>query len=60
VVVLPRSISLRNPIWDFDRLLKAENKTKWRSRDLNPFIGIFGFYAYVAGMEMSTHVFTHV
>jgi hypothetical protein len=39
--------------WDFDRLSKAERKSKQRSRDLNPFLGIFGFWAYVTGMGMS-------
>jgi hypothetical protein len=35
----------------FDLLLglrqavKAERKSKWRSQDLNPFLGIFGFWA---------------
>jgi hypothetical protein len=46
--------------WDFDRLSKAERKSKWRSRDLGPFLGIFGFWAYVTGMGMSAHGFTHV
>jgi hypothetical protein len=45
--------------WDFDRLLKVEHKSKRRSWDLGPFLGIFGFWAYVTGMGMSTHGFTH-
>jgi hypothetical protein len=31
-----------------------------RSQDLNPFLGIFGFWDYVMGMGMSAHGFTHV
>jgi hypothetical protein len=46
--------------WDFDRLSKVERKSKRRSRDLGPFLGIFGFWAYVMGMGMSAHGFTHV
>jgi hypothetical protein len=38
--------------WDFDRLSKAEHKSKRRSWDLSPFLGIFGFWAYVTGMGM--------
>jgi hypothetical protein len=29
------------PFWDFDRLLKVDRKSKWRSRDLGPFLGPF-------------------
>jgi hypothetical protein len=29
------------PFWDFDRLSKVEHKSKWRSRDLGPFLGPF-------------------
>jgi hypothetical protein len=29
------------PFWEFDRLSKVKNKTKWRSRDLDPFLGNF-------------------
>jgi hypothetical protein len=29
------------PFWDFDRLSKAERKSKWRSWDLGPFLGPF-------------------
>jgi hypothetical protein len=47
------------PFWDFDRLSKAERKSKRRSWDIEPFLGIFGFWAYVMGMGMSTHGFTH-
>jgi hypothetical protein len=36
--------------WDFDRLVEAERKAKQRSRDLAPFLGIFGFRVYVTGM----------
>jgi hypothetical protein len=46
-------------ILDFDRLSKAERKSKQRSRDLDPFLGIFGFWDYVTGMGMSAHGFTH-
>jgi hypothetical protein len=45
--------------WDFDRLSKVERKTKQRSQDLDPFLGIFGFWDYVTGMGMSAHGFTH-
>jgi hypothetical protein len=45
--------------WDFDRLSKVERKSKQRSRDLSPFLGIFGFWAYVTGMGMLAHGFTH-
>jgi len=31
------------PFWDFEKLSKAECKSKWRSQDLGPFLGIFGF-----------------
>jgi hypothetical protein len=37
-------------LWDFDRLSKMERKSKQRSQDLDPFLGIFGFWAYVTGM----------
>jgi hypothetical protein len=46
--------------WDFDRLSKVECKSKRKSRDLGPFLGVFGFWAYVTGMGMSTHGFNHV
>jgi hypothetical protein len=38
---------------------KAERKSKWRSRDISPFLGIFWFWAYVMGMGMLAHGFTH-
>jgi hypothetical protein len=38
---------------------KAERKSKHRSQDLSPFLGIFGFWAYVTSMGMSSHGFTH-
>jgi hypothetical protein len=41
-------------------MLKVERKLKWRLRDLGPFLGLFGFWAYVMGMGMSAHGFTHV
>ena len=28
--------------------------------DLDPFLGLFGFWAYVTGMGMQAHGFTHV
>jgi hypothetical protein len=40
--------------------VEGEHKTKRRSWDLGPFLGIFGFWAYVTGMGMSAHGFTHV
>jgi hypothetical protein len=49
----------------FDLLLglrqavEGRAKSKRRSWDLNPFLGIFGFWAYVMGMGMSAHGFTH-
>jgi hypothetical protein len=46
--------------WDFDRLLKVGHKSKQISWDLGPFLGIFGFWAYVTDMGMSAHGFTHV
>jgi hypothetical protein len=45
--------------WDFGKLSKKEYKTKKISRDLGPFLGIFGFWDYVKGMGMSAHGFTH-
>jgi hypothetical protein len=40
---------------------RMERKTKSkRSWDLDPFLGIFGFWDYVTGMGMSAHGFTHV
>jgi len=45
--------------WDFDRLSKMKHKTKHKSRDLGPFLGIFGFFSYVMGMGMLSHGFTH-
>jgi hypothetical protein len=55
-----RSLVRFDLFWDFDRLSKVERKSKRRSRDLGPFLGIFGFWAYVTGMGMSAHGFTHV
>jgi hypothetical protein len=46
--------------WDFDRLSKEKCKLKQRLWNLGPFLGIFGFWAYVMGMGMSAHGFTHV
>jgi hypothetical protein len=47
--------------WDFDRLSKAECNMKRRSRELGPLFRVFwDFWAYVMGMGMSTHGFTHV
>jgi hypothetical protein len=37
-----------------------ERKLKQRSHDLGPFLGIFGFWAYVTEMGMSAHGFTNV
>jgi hypothetical protein len=45
--------------WDFDGLSKVEHKMKQRSRDLGPFLRLFGFGDYVTGMGMSAHGFTH-
>jgi hypothetical protein len=45
--------------WDFDRLTKVKRKTKRRSRDIGPSLGLFGFWGYVMGMGMSAHGFTH-
>jgi hypothetical protein len=55
-----RSLVRFDLFWDFDRLSKVERKSKQRSWDLDPFLGIFGFWAYVTGMGMSAHGFTHV
>jgi hypothetical protein len=41
-------------------LSKVEHKTKWRSRDLSPHLGIFGIWDYVTGMGMLSHGFTNV
>jgi hypothetical protein len=30
-----------NLFWDFDSLSKDDQNTKWKSRDLNPFLGPF-------------------
>jgi hypothetical protein len=46
--------------WDFYRLSKEELKLKGRSWISAPCLGIFGLWAYVMGMGMSTHGFTHV
>ena len=54
------SLVMFDLLWDFDRLSKMECKSKQRSWDLDPFLGIFGFWAYVMGMGMSAHGFTHV
>jgi uncharacterized membrane protein YidH (DUF202 family) len=45
---------------DFDRLSKEERKSKKRLQNLGPFLWIFGFWAYVMGMGISYHGFTHV
>ena len=45
--------------WDFDRLSKMERKTKRRLQDLDPFLGIFGFWDHVTGTGRSAHGFTH-
>jgi hypothetical protein len=42
---------------DFDKLSKVDCKSKWRSWYLVPFLGIFGFWAYVTGMGMLAHEF---
>jgi hypothetical protein len=44
----------------FDRLSKVECKSKQRSQNLVPFLGIFWFWAYEMGMGMSAPRFTHV
>jgi hypothetical protein len=37
-------------VWDFDNLSKEERKTKRRSQDLGPLLGLFlGFWEYVMG-----------
>jgi hypothetical protein len=54
------SLIMFDLFWDFDRLSKVELKSKQRSWDLGPLLGIFGLWAYVTGMEMSAHGFTHV
>jgi hypothetical protein len=46
--------------WDFDRLSKAVRKSKGRSWISAPCLGIFGLWAYVTGMGVSGHGFTHV
>jgi hypothetical protein len=38
---------------------KVERKTKQRSQDLDPLLGIFWIWDYVMGMGMSAHGFTH-
>jgi hypothetical protein len=38
---------------------KVEHKSKRRSQDIESFLGIFGFWAYVMGMGMSANGFTH-
>jgi hypothetical protein len=55
-----RSLVRFDLFWDFDRLSKTECKSKKRSRNIGPILGIFGFWAYVTGMVMSAHGFTHV
>jgi hypothetical protein len=41
-------------------MLEVECKTKQISRNIDPFLGIFSFWAYVTGMGMSDHGFTQV
>jgi hypothetical protein len=55
-----RSLVRFDLFWDFDRLSKVERKSKQKSRNLGPFLGIFGFWYYVMSMGMSAHGFTHV
>jgi hypothetical protein len=45
--------------WDFENLSKAEHKSKRKSWDLDPFLGIFGFGDNVMGMGMLARGFTH-
>jgi hypothetical protein len=46
--------------WDFDKMSKVKRKLKRRSRDLGPLFRDFFVWAYVMGMWMSAHGFTHV
>jgi hypothetical protein len=45
--------------WGFNGLSKVERKSKRRSRDLSPLFRYFRFWAYVTGMGMLAHGFTH-
>jgi hypothetical protein len=46
--------------WDFDRLSKAKRRVKKISRDLGPFLGIFGFWDYVTDMGICLGLFCNV
>jgi hypothetical protein len=46
--------------WDFNSLSKEEKKTKWRSRDIDPFLGPFWDMGICNGNGTLTHGFTHV
>jgi hypothetical protein len=46
--------------WDFDRLVEGGAQVEAEIAGSRPLFRNFGFWAYVTGMGMSAHGFTHV